>query len=507
MLGILFVKLFFASITGTAVFCVLLLLTRLFFSVSYSSARYYGLVLALIVTLLPISFDLHFATPSENTTDKVQTAILYEDTSNVSTGGEEQDTANKGSAHMSEYAAKIAEAVSLPWLTICVLLFIARLTAAFVFSARLKKDGAELNLEGIPKSITVMESGYITSPTLIYGVKPVIYLPAGGYCKDELESALAHELTHIKRKDIIVKYIMLIAKCLHFYNPFIYLMCREIERECEISCDSRTVEGFDTERRKKYVSDVLSLAGKAVKKHALSFGISSGGKELERRFNVILKNQSMTKRKKAIIITVCAVCALVLILTGGVMAGKADFFAKNKDEAADEHFSSSLSEEEKDGEGGGSLLPAASTSEKNSLQSTSTSDDGAEDGDNAKPHFFAVTISAPLDKLDISHGYDNDHRAVDFKAPSGTPVYSGFDGTVTDCGYNAQDGNFIIISDGKSTSLEYKHLSEILVTLSEKVSKGGVIGKVGTTGRSTGPHLHFEVKINGKNINPEHLWK
>ena len=99
------------------------------------------------------------------------------------------------------------------------------------------------------------------------------------------------------------------------------------------------------------------------------------------------------------------------------------------------------------------------------------------------------------------------HAGIDLAAPIGTEVFACKNGIVTTVAYNEIYGNYIAIKhDGNKTSL-YAHLSKTLVKTGEKVSTGQTIGLVGTTGASTGPHLHFEVRENGKAQNPGNFVK
>jgi murein DD-endopeptidase MepM/ murein hydrolase activator NlpD len=94
------------------------------------------------------------------------------------------------------------------------------------------------------------------------------------------------------------------------------------------------------------------------------------------------------------------------------------------------------------------------------------------------------------------------HTGIDFAAPAGTHIYSWRSGTVTFAGWSGDYGNFIIVDHGDGFVTRYAHCSKIAVTKGQTVSQGQVIGYVGTTGNSTGNHLHFEVKINGNFVNP-----
>lgn len=96
------------------------------------------------------------------------------------------------------------------------------------------------------------------------------------------------------------------------------------------------------------------------------------------------------------------------------------------------------------------------------------------------------------------------HSGLDIGAPKGTPIYAAAGGTVTYSGYNNSGyGNYIIISHGNGIQTLYAHCSELNVTAGTTVSQGQLIGKVGSTGNSTGNHLHFEVRVNGVAQNPQ----
>ena len=94
------------------------------------------------------------------------------------------------------------------------------------------------------------------------------------------------------------------------------------------------------------------------------------------------------------------------------------------------------------------------------------------------------------------------HRAIDYAAPHGTPVRSVGAGTVISAGWNGSYGNFISIRHNDTYTTNYAHLSRIQVTRGQKVSQSEIIGNVGSTGFSTGPHLHYEMVKFGAKINP-----
>lgn len=99
------------------------------------------------------------------------------------------------------------------------------------------------------------------------------------------------------------------------------------------------------------------------------------------------------------------------------------------------------------------------------------------------------------------------HSGVDMAAPQGTSVYAALNGRVTSTGFNSTYGNFVIISHHSGYQTLYGHMSAILVSKGQWVDTNTRIGRVGSTGLSTGPHLHFTVTKNGSTVNPIALWK
>ncbi len=94
------------------------------------------------------------------------------------------------------------------------------------------------------------------------------------------------------------------------------------------------------------------------------------------------------------------------------------------------------------------------------------------------------------------------HTGVDLRATSGTKIYAANGGTVVTSGYSSVWGNYVVINHGGGYTTLYAHMTKRLVAKNEKVSRGDVIGYVGSTGYSTAPHLHFEIGKNGSSINP-----
>jgi len=119
-------------------------------------------------------------------------------------------------------------------------------------------------------------------------------------------------------------------------------------------------------------------------------------------------------------------------------------------------------------------------------------------------------LPASLEYISSGFGYRSDpfsgeaamHSGLDFRGPVGAPIYAAADGRVSFAGVKNGYGNCIEISHGNGMVTRYAHMSKFVARLGDTVEAGQAIGAIGSTGRSTGPHLHFEVRINDQAVNP-----
>lgn len=104
------------------------------------------------------------------------------------------------------------------------------------------------------------------------------------------------------------------------------------------------------------------------------------------------------------------------------------------------------------------------------------------------------------------YGIAKMHNGLDFTAPQGTPIYATGDGVVTTAGVGTGTGNEVIINHGYGYETVYMHMVRIKARAGQRVKRGEVIGWVGSTGASTGPHCHYEVHINGTAVDPVYFF-
>ena len=120
-----------------------------------------------------------------------------------------------------------------------------------------------------------------------------------------------------------------------------------------------------------------------------------------------------------------------------------------------------------------------------------------------KPVRTAAFTSGYGVRSDPFQGRSAMHAGIDLAGPVGTAIYATADGTVSTAGYNSGGyGNLIKIDHGKGIETRYGHLSSMAVREGQRVKRGELIGRMGSTGRSTGSHLHYEVRVDGRAVNP-----
>lgn len=145
---------------------------------------------------------------------------------------------------------------------------------------------------------------------------------------------------------------------------------------------------------------------------------------------------------------------------------------------------------------------------ENQIASVAAARAAAEDGDGGASGFLwpcpvshRITSGFGLRDVPMA-GASANHRGIDIGAPSGSAIVAAASGRVTTSTYNYSAGNYIVVSHGNGISTVYMHASALYVSEGEMVAQGQKIAAVGSTGYSTGPHLHFGVIVNGSYVNP-----
>lgn len=121
---------------------------------------------------------------------------------------------------------------------------------------------------------------------------------------------------------------------------------------------------------------------------------------------------------------------------------------------------------------------------------------------NSSPIAAAYNSSSYGWRIDPFNGNKAFHEGLDFTANTGTPIRAAADGIVSSAERTPDYGNIVKIDHGAGLETRYAHASKLLVKAGERVVKGQIVAEVGSTGRSTGPHLHYEIRLNGNSLDP-----
>lgn len=212
--------------------------------------------------------------------------------------------------------------VSLTWLIGLILFLIYQFLGYFSFKKNLLRWSRPLTDEDIlinfkaicnelnlVKPIKVMKCKRILSPMTIGLFNPIILLPEVKIPLDELSIILKHELIHVKRHDILYKLIITIANSIHWFNPTVYFMVSEANKDLEFYCDEMVIKNMDIEYKTKYSNAILSVMhSKTNCNSILSTNFNGGVDTMKKRFKNIFDN----RKKRIGILSITFILALVL---------------------------------------------------------------------------------------------------------------------------------------------------------------------------------------------------
>ncbi|MDE6387549.1 MAG: hypothetical protein K2L82_07060 [Lachnospiraceae bacterium] len=167
--------------------------------------------------------------------------------------------------------------------------------------------------------LMVYQSAAVASPCLMGIVRPKLVLPAdrSKWKKAELELIMAHEMCHYRRKDLWLKMLMAAVCCVHWFNPFVWLMKKQFFYDMELACDGSVLAGRDDDEREKYARVMLAFAGG--RKSASAFSTSFGGnrKQMKARIDYMLDAGVKKKGRLGIVIAVMFVLIMGIIVSCG----------------------------------------------------------------------------------------------------------------------------------------------------------------------------------------------
>lgn len=169
----------------------------------------------------------------------------------------------------SKHQIRLLDLIAYIWfLGVCI--FLAVVIASYiVYIIRKQKNAVVLEsnyvLEEVKKELNIKRhikirmSPEVKSPMLVGVFFPVVYIPCRQIPDENMRMVFLHELTHYKRKDLIIKWISIFVNAVHWFNPFAYLLCANISESCEVSCDMAVTKNISDREQKIYMKTILDL--------------------------------------------------------------------------------------------------------------------------------------------------------------------------------------------------------------------------------------------------------
>lgn len=238
----------------------------------------------------------------------------------------------------------IAVICLLVWLIVVIGLLIRKITVYQSFVKYIKAGRIEISdmqlwervgklveQTSIKGVVGLYTNSLISSPLLIGFFRPCIMLPTTEISESDFENTILHELTHYRRWDMFYKWLVQVTICFHWFNPFAYIMSREVNRACELSCDEAVIKSLNTQERRAYgdtLLNAMSMSGK-YKDSLACVTLSEGTELLKERLDAIMK----FKKPSKIIITITVILTIFFTLGAsftGIYTAAADN-AKNVD--------------------------------------------------------------------------------------------------------------------------------------------------------------------------------
>lgn len=330
------------SLSGSLLILLLLLFRPLYRNRLSKSWQYYIWIVVILRLLLPVTPETSLAgslfsleemrgtdstAAPESPNDQSMTAyntIKHEagssdDLIRDATTAENSPSASAVSPDKEAYNEDHSQIFFFLWLTGALLLFVRKLTVYQSFVkyvdagsrplediGLLESFGHIMEQNRIKGAVDLYVNSLVSSPLLIGFLRPRIILPHTSLSESDFYYTALHELTHYRRRDMFYKWLSQLTVCLHWFNPCVYLMSREINRLCELSCDERVIATLSDNARKSYGTTLVNAvgAGGSYKDTLASVTLHESKELLKGRLNAIMQYKKCSKPIKFITLLV-----------------------------------------------------------------------------------------------------------------------------------------------------------------------------------------------------------
>ena len=190
---------------------------------------------------------------------------------------------------------QLGMALVLGFHIICYVSYLRRLDRHNI-SADLQEIELLNSLSERKKPLRLYKNPMVEKPILVGFFRPAVILPDKKYDEMKLRNILMHETTHRKRHDIFVKWLLIFAGSVHWFNPFVHFARREMNRACELACDEAVIKELDRSEMQQYGDTLIAVAADSIKKIPLSIAMFEDKKNLKERLRAIMKHTKYSKR-------------------------------------------------------------------------------------------------------------------------------------------------------------------------------------------------------------------
>ena len=333
MISEIFTAMLITSLSGSCLAAVILLARPLTKRVFGYSWHYYIWLTVLFTMLLPVRFSLPRTAdivPSVPAAAQSGQSVQTEQDTNIAASVPQEDTKTEllqtGTRFFAGIIDNKMDIIAYIWLAGAVTLLSVNLTSCIRLAWQIRKNSALVpcpELEGFTKrkvSVRVWER--TSSPFMVGVIKPTLVLPARNLTDKQLNNILRHEMTHLRRHDILYKWLVVLVKCLHWFNPMIWAAAKQIDAECEISCDMAVTRSMNRDEEMSYIDTILSLLPvRQSKRLSITTQMAGSKRMLERRFMMMKKKKTTSKLMSAVSAVIAAAMLSTTVFAGGVLSG------------------------------------------------------------------------------------------------------------------------------------------------------------------------------------------
>jgi len=335
----LMLTVFSLSLAGSIIVVLLFICKPLYKKRLSKKWQYYIWLIVIVRLFIPISFEVNFVGSLFNEIGQANVFSFSEnEQSNVVIGGDGAIIIGSGNEaqtpvphSQSDILSVFLSYIWLIWIVVAVIILIRKITiyqsfAGYIKAGRvplenmadLERFGKLVEQANIKRMVGIYTNNLVSSPLLIGFFKPYIVLPTMDISEADFKHTIMHELTHYKRGDMFYKSLVQLTICLHWFNPLVYLMGREINSACEFSCDEAVIKNLNNDGIKEYGNTLLNALGFGgeYKNSLSSVTLSENKKILEERLSMI-KNF----KKKSAFTAICAVLLSVGLVIGASVIG------------------------------------------------------------------------------------------------------------------------------------------------------------------------------------------